>query len=364
MEIMENLLDSLAGNACILFFADGLAFFAMGLALTLESRRVSTFAMSKSLLLLAGFGFAASVSNWMQMFYTGLGHSSSVVISPFGQALELVSFVLAGTLLLGFGVSLAIAHDTRYRWLRPGFWLLLAGYLAAAASLHPLAHRFESNWASVVEVWARYLVYSPALALASLVLLAQRRDFIEMRLFAPARDALGAAFAFGLKLMASSLIAVPILGLSGANASAWVLLLQFIRTLTTVAIAYFIVRILRVFEMERRRQLDLALQERFQAQEEALAAQQQACAEIRQWSVSIVPRGAEVVKLYAGIPLKAGGKLLGVMNLSSRDEHRHLGLLTMRERTESVGGSLRIDSHVGQGTKIELSLPLNRERRL
>jgi signal transduction histidine kinase len=45
------------------------------------------------------------------------------------------------------------------------------------------------------------------------------------------------------------------------------------------------------------------------------------------------------------------------------DGHKHLGLLTMRERAESVGGSLRIDSQVGQGTRIELSLPINRERR-
>jgi signal transduction histidine kinase len=415
---MENLLDFLAGNICILFFVNGLAFFAMGLAIALESRRVSTFTMSNSLLLLAGFGFAASVGNWTQMFYTGLGHTSSVVISPFGQVLKLVCFVLAGTLLLEFGVRLVIAHDTRYRWLRLAVWVLLAGYLAAVAILLPTAYRFGSDWVSLAEVWARYLLYAPALALASVALLAQRRDFVATNLPTPARDAVGAAFAFGLKLVVSGLIAIPILGVSGPTASTWVLSLQFMRTLTTAAIAYFVVRILQVFEMERRRQLDLAIQERFQVQTEALAAQERACVEIERWSASMadmvhtvssaisqpvsleetmqivlretiglaglesgavfllddgeavlhlvahealpewvaghlaevkvgdglagwvaqagelliiddiahdprpfVPRGEEVVRFYVGVPLKAHGKVVGVMNVSSPEQH-------------------------------------------
>lgn len=59
---------------------------------------------------------------------------------------------------------------------------------------------------------------------------------------------------------------------------------QGFRMITTLAITYFVVRILEVFEIERRRQLEVATQQRFQAQQEALEAQRQARAEIERWS--------------------------------------------------------------------------------
>jgi signal transduction histidine kinase len=325
---MESLLDFLAGNICILFFANGLAFFAMGLAIALESRRVSASAISNNLLWLAGFGFAASAGNWLQMFYAGLGHGSSAAISPLGQTLKLVCFVLAATLLLEFGVRLTIAHDPKYRWLRAGFWALLAGYLAAVAIVLASAYRFGSDWISLVEVLARYLLYSPALALAGLALLAQRRDFVEMRLFAPARDAVGAALAFGLKLIVSGLVAVPILGPAGPAASAWVLVLQLVRTLTTVAIAYFVVRILRVFEMEHRSQLQREAEVRAEAQERALEVQRQNCDEIRTWSASMAEMVQtvssaisqplaidEIMKIVLRETLSLAGLSLGIVHL-------------------------------------------------
>ena len=38
--------------------------------------------------------------------------------------------------------------------------------------------------------------------------------------------------------------------------------------------------------------------------------------------------------------------------------HEHFGLQIMRERAESVGGDLKIDSHPGQGTRISLWVPI------
>ena len=40
------------------------------------------------------------------------------------------------------------------------------------------------------------------------------------------------------------------------------------------------------------------------------------------------------------------------------DDGRHLGLRTMRERAESVGGTLTVESQPGQGTRVVLELPL------
>jgi signal transduction histidine kinase len=36
----------------------------------------------------------------------------------------------------------------------------------------------------------------------------------------------------------------------------------------------------------------------------------------------------------------------------------HFGLIGMRERAERVGGELRLDSHPGEGTQVEVMVPL------
>ncbi|HJX38667.1 MAG TPA: GAF domain-containing sensor histidine kinase [Anaerolineae bacterium] len=45
--------------------------------------------------------------------------------------------------------------------------------------------------------------------------------------------------------------------------------------------------------------------------------------------------------------------------LEGLDDGRHLGLRTMRERAESVGGTLAVESQPGQGTMVVLRLPLS-----
>jgi signal transduction histidine kinase len=42
---------------------------------------------------------------------------------------------------------------------------------------------------------------------------------------------------------------------------------------------------------------------------------------------------------------------------------RGLGLMGMRERVEAFGGTLTIDSAVGQGTRVRLEIVLNKEMR-
>ena len=36
----------------------------------------------------------------------------------------------------------------------------------------------------------------------------------------------------------------------------------------------------------------------------------------------------------------------------------HFGLLGMRERAERLGGELHLDSHPGEGTEVEVQVPL------
>ena len=46
-------------------------------------------------------------------------------------------------------------------------------------------------------------------------------------------------------------------------------------------------------------------------------------------------------------------------HLEGREDGRHLGLRTMHERAESMGGTLTVESQPGQGTRVTLELPLS-----
>jgi hypothetical protein len=55
-------------NIIVVFFIYGLAFFAMGLALALASRRSSTFRFARAIRPLAVFGILHGLHEWVEMF--------------------------------------------------------------------------------------------------------------------------------------------------------------------------------------------------------------------------------------------------------------------------------------------------------
>ena len=108
-----------------------------------------------------------------------------------------------------------------------------------------------------------------------------------------ARDCYGAAVAFGLKAIVAGLIVSPAAYFPAffLNESSFLAVVgvpvQVFRTITTLAITYFVVRVLRVFEIEQNRQLEMATQQHLQAQQEALETQRQAREEIERWSAQL-----------------------------------------------------------------------------
>jgi len=141
------------------------------------------------------------------------------------------------------------------------------------------------------EVLARYFLYVPGAVLAGLaVFLYGRRLSSEMKLPHMARDYIGMAAAFGLKAIVAGLVVplAPYFPASFLNESSFLavvgLPVQVFRTITTLAIAYFVVSILKALEVEQNRQMEVAIQQNLQAQQEALEAQRQARAEMEQWN--------------------------------------------------------------------------------
>lgn len=58
------------------------------------------------------------------------------------------------------------------------------------------------------------------------------------------------------------------------------------------------------------------------------------------------------------VVIEDNGKGFDITRVDGDCAFEHLGLVTMRERTESVGGTLSIDSRIGRGTLVRVTIPL------
>lgn len=273
----------------------------MGLAIALETRKHPRTPLAASLPYLAAFGFLHGAVEWLDMLFLippdVLGISGEPALRP----IKVLLLGLSTVFLVIFGARLVSSTWPRYRWVNAlpvilfGLWLstplliprLLLGadiVLPAAnsnclqchlsvvpggSSPHPL------EWVpslSSAEVWARYLLYLPGLALTGAGLLGQANVFSKMRIPQVARDCRWAAGAFIVNTVFAGLIVspAPYFPASVLNYSTFVSVVgvppQVFRALMALIITVFVVKILRVFALEQGKQLDLAKQKSFEAQ--------------------------------------------------------------------------------------------------
>jgi signal transduction histidine kinase len=139
----------------------------------------------------------------------------------------------------------------------------------------PVSEGLTLAWISAAETTTRNILYLPALALSALGMALHARRFFQTGMRRIAMDSLSASAAFALKAIVSGAIGLPspaithtaLVGVVGL--SAYIAPVQLARTVTTVGIAWFVIRIMRFMELERRQELDAAVQDRLQAQQEA-----------------------------------------------------------------------------------------------
>jgi hypothetical protein len=300
----------LSANMFLVFFVYGFAFFTMGLVVALESRRRSQLPLAQSLVYLAVFGILTGIAAWMDMIAAVPGLTPSPSFMPLHQiqpincfdchadptipavgeraALEMllnlvkiVLFVVASLSLCQFGLRI-IKNGGASRRFRLLPLALLVIWLLSLIPVRVLLSYGADQWLINAGVLARYILLLPSSILVAVGLWHQRSLLNEMELPVLARCASWAALFFvGLALFAG-LVVPPaayfpanILNYSSFFAATGVPV-QVVRALTAVGIAYYTMRILRVFTVAHERRLEFAIQQRLTAQQEALEAQQQA----------------------------------------------------------------------------------------
>jgi signal transduction histidine kinase len=260
---MIDLRDWLAANRPLVLFVYGLAFFVLGLAIVLQSRRYSRLELARSLSWLAAFGFMHAANEWGDLF---IPYQSAYLSAPaihLLRALQLLTLAGSFACLMQFGADLLRPLPRRWQWLRLVPTVVMAVWLLAPFALGFLRTSDVRLWEASADAWARYLIGFPASLWAAYSLRRYARERIQPlglpRIYRMLRVA-------GLSLAAYAILAgliVPPAPFFPANAlnSVWIMRTfvvppQVLRAIAASVLAVSIIRALEVFEVETDRLIE------------------------------------------------------------------------------------------------------------
>ncbi|HLE15684.1 MAG TPA: sensor histidine kinase [Anaerolineales bacterium] len=259
----------------LIYFFYGLAFFSMGLAITLELGHGSDERLRHAFRPMAVFGFLHGANEWVEMFAALQLLPGQIQAPLLWEAIHLALLTFSFLSLAAFGVFLLARSERTQR-----YSLLIPLLLVAVWGLGLLVMRgkypLEPDLLYVANAWTRYVIGVPAALLAAAGLIVQQREFRLKGMASFGRDSLWAAIAFvwyGLigqmfphegPLPPSNLINQEMfLEVFGFP-------IQLLRAAAAIAASVFIMRVLRAFEEETRRHI-AGLQAERLAESERLA---------------------------------------------------------------------------------------------
>ena len=310
----------------IIYFFAGLSFGGLGLAAYLQMRRGGYFPLRKELPWLAAFGFACATTAWIDMFLASSGMSS---LNHFLSILRIVLQPLTGLLLikLGWGILTSLGPLPSWTIFIPGVLIVPFAYVIAYASTTFIT---PSPIEIPVDIWSRYLLYLPGSIMAGIGFLRQWHTQAGRGLPDVATLMLGAGAAFLFEAFVVGLVVpaapygpasyynydrVVTNAFSGeGNAargvfglSAWLdyqqileithLPIEFWRMISAIAVTFFVVRSLDVFDAIQKRIVKALQDERDRAQRNAFEAQIAARETAESWTDALVDISRRISEL-------------------------------------------------------------------
>ncbi|MBI2955362.1 MAG: sensor histidine kinase [Chloroflexi bacterium] len=264
---MELISDILKANMIWVFFVYGLTYFAMGLAVALESGRQSKLNLATSLPFLAAYALTHGAVEWSDMFLLISGASLGSTVMLVVRAVQQILLVLSAIFLLIFGVRLLLSTWQRHRWLARVPPALVTLWIVAAGTGWLAGSRELETWLTDVDASARHLLYFPGGILAGVGLAAQRSDGSNSSRRSMDLAYICAGVAFGINGLVAGLV-VPSTGILPFSLTYDDFMaitgfpVQVLRACVGAAIAFFVLRVLRIFDLEYRQELERMSSER------------------------------------------------------------------------------------------------------
>jgi signal transduction histidine kinase len=150
-------------NRPLILFLYGQAFFVMGLAIFLQSRRHSRLQLARDLRWLAAFGILHGLHEWGLVFIPIQATYLPVPYISLLRALHALLLAASYACLLMFGTVSLGEHWKRRRWLAAALLLVWLCIFWVSLQLIPT----EEAWHDFTVIWARYLLGFPGALMAA-----------------------------------------------------------------------------------------------------------------------------------------------------------------------------------------------------
>lgn len=305
-------------NIVVVYFGYGLAFFCMGLAVWLESGHTAEFRMARAMGPLAGFGLVHGLHEWFEMFQR-LGRAGATTIPQWLllDQVRLAHLVLSFVLLIMFGVRLIdysrqeketpAGPTPPFTFAQLSLSALLLTWGVSLAATWWLYHPTPDQFLTVVDVLSRYILGIPGALLSSWAIVLEQQTFGLRGMSGTGRDLLRAALAlvlYGVIGQAfphqSFLFPSTILN-SDWFSQTFGIPIQLFRAFAAMAMAIFVIRALRAFELENQQRLLTANRARLEAQQKTMALQEQSRQETEQLNEQLQTAMHDLSHLYQAL---------------------------------------------------------------
>jgi signal transduction histidine kinase len=253
----------------LLFFIYGLAFFCMGLAMVLETRRVPLLAGPRVLHLFALFFFLNGINGWVDVGILFTGWVGSELIKPL-YGVRIVLLIISFSFLLLFGARAMHPVDRNSQTIEKvalagliGFYIVLVGLIVKWQNYPP------DDSIAYTTMFVRYALAIPGSSLAAVALwrISQGTMAIanqQLRLFL--RLVSVCFFLFGVSQIFISITPFFLRGYSNpdfSNISG--LYIQSTRSILALVMTLGLIRVSQLVDDERQRQFEAAQQARLDA---------------------------------------------------------------------------------------------------
>lgn len=257
---MQFLAEFFHSNRVIVYFVYGEAFFVLGLALALQTRKHSQLALARRLWLLSTFGFVHAFYEWGTVFIplqTYLPDSVTGVL----QFLQLVLGALSFLALFQFGVELILLGLNGSAWLSMVPPVIFVVWAMVTLTTESMTRTTLDAVLISGEVLARYILAVPGALAAALGLAWQAQQVREMDMPRIAQYFRAAAYAFGAYAVVSAIVPradyfpASVFNYDAVANTIGVPVPVF-RALLGGTIAYLIIRGSEIFDVETDRMLE------------------------------------------------------------------------------------------------------------
>ena len=297
----------LVENMIAIYFVYGLAFFSMGLALWLASRRASEFRFVRAIRPLALFGIIHGFHEWYEMFQKIASLDPSYVTGAIEESIRLSTLAVSFYLLALFGILLLAPEAKMRQWVWRGSVIALLVWLGGIGLAHLTFRPEFPDGFRLADVVSRYVLGIPAALLATWALMVQQRTFRQYQLDQFGRDLVwcaSAIFLYGAvgQLFLQETVLFPSNYLNSQLFLHWFgVPVQLFRAAMAALLAVFMFRALNAFEIEGQRRLQRANEARLEAQEAALALERRTGQELERLNATLQQREKTLAELLRQI---------------------------------------------------------------